>query len=149
MISNKVTLLALTALVIYGLTNVIFEKKLSNYNIYAVQAYSYAVMLVLTSIGWIFAKRLGQDLPSPSGSIILLSIGLGILFFLADTFYLGAYNKNYGGGNVFAVTTIVVMFPVLAGIIKNIWDGGRPNKWQVVSYIFAAVATLAAAKGNK
>jgi hypothetical protein len=72
-------------------------------------------------------------------------IAVGALFFVADLFYVGAYTN---GGSLLAITTLVVLFPAIAQLIKFTWVGGRMNYYYLVGYILAALAVILIGKGS-
>ena len=138
--------MAVVAMVIYAFQNVVMEQKFgSKYSIFPLLVYIYLAMLPLALGGWAYLRMTGQPVVQPSGSMIILTILVGLAYFIADSFYLGAYT---GGGDVLTVTARVVMIPVLASAIKYFWTGGLPNLYQVIGYILAVAAVIMVAKGS-
>lgn len=142
---NKVPLLAVIALILYASQNVILEQKLSKFNVFAILLYFYAVTIPLAFAGLIATKALGQQILVPNGKFIWIAVGVGILYFVADTCYVGAYTS---GGSLFTITSIVIMFPVFASIIRYFWVGGLPNLYHIASYLLALGAIILSIKGN-
>ena len=48
---------------------------------------------------------------------------IGIVFFVADTFFFIAYNNN---ADAFTVSSIVLMFPAAASVMTYFWNGVSP-----------------------
>ncbi len=141
----KPVIYALLALVLYAFQNVFLEQKLSRYNTIALMVYFYVTLLPLALISLCYLKISGQDIVAPPGGTILTVVLVGSLYFFADYFYIGAYTS---GGSVLTVTSIVIMFPVFASVIKHFWIGGFPNVFQILGYLLAVVSVLLISKGS-
>ena len=74
-----------------------------------------------------------------------MAILAAVVFFFADYFYIGAYTS---GGSLLAVTTLVVLFPAIAQLIKFAWVGGSPNYFHMFGYLLAAIAVVLIGKGS-
>lgn len=141
----KPILLALAGMAIYSLTGVIIEQRLEKFSTVALVLLFVAPMVVV-SLFWILGQRsLGQTVVWPKGSLLWLTILIGIVYFFADYFYLGAFTS---GGNVLVISTIAIMAPVFTAIVRNLWVGSWPNAYQVAGYALAACAVLLLAKGG-
>lgn len=141
----KPVFFSLVATVCYALCNVILELKLSKIN-------NLTLMILYASIIWICAVVIRQlvktDDPSfsfPTGSTLAVAIVLGLIFTVADYCYVGAYNH---GGTVLTVTSITLLIPVLASLIKFGLTRQAPNLWQVGGYLLAAAGVALVAKGG-
>lgn len=141
----KPVIYALLALILYAFQNVLLEQKLSKYSTVAIMVYFYITLLPLALVSLFYLKVSGQTVLAPSGVTILAAILIGSLYFFADYFYIGAYTS---GGSVLTVTSIVIMFPVFASVIKYFWTGGVPNAYQVFGYLLAVAAVLLISKGS-
>lgn len=142
----KPVLSAVVAMVLYAIANVVMEHKLSKFNTVALLTCWESVMLALALVALGYQKIAGQPLGMPTGGLLLLTLGMGVIYFAADFMYIGAYT---GGGSLLTVTAIVIMFPALAVAIKYLWaGGGLPNGYQVASYTCGALAVLLAVKGS-
>jgi len=141
----KPVLFACLAVLLYSSQNVILEQKLAKYHTVTILVYFYIVMLPVT-LGWIAGLKITkQPFVAPSGIAILIALGVGLVYFFADFFFVGAYTS---GGSVFSVTTIVIMLPVFASVIKYFWVGGLPNLYQIAGYILAFFAVFLVTKGS-
>lgn len=141
----KPVYLSLVATVCYAICNVMLELKLSKIN-------NLTLMILYASIIWIAAALTRQlvktDDPAfnfPVGSTLVLAIVLGLIFTVADYCYVGAYNH---GGTVLTITSITILIPVLASLMKLGLSKQAPNLWQVGGYVLAAGAVLLVAKGG-
>ena len=72
-------------------------------------------------------------------------IVLGLIFTVADYCYVGAYNQ---GGTLLTITSIMLLVPVLASLIKFGLTKQAPNLWLVGGYLLAAGAVALVAKGG-
>ncbi|MDB5195276.1 MAG: hypothetical protein JWO84_460 [Parcubacteria group bacterium] len=142
---------AVLAPLFYALANVLIEWKLVRYN-------NLSLMVVYAAIiaGVAFAIRLaarGADPAAyafPAGMNLVWLIVLGVLFFVADYLYVGAYTSNV---SLLTITTISVLFPVFASLIKLV--GSRflagmtftpPTPTLVIAYVLAATAVILVVK---
>lgn len=143
--SKKPVVMAFCALVLYAFTNVALEQKLSKYSVFSLMTYFYLIMLPLSVGGWIFLKSTDKAVEAPSGWMVALTMIVAVAYFAADSCFVGAYTH---GGDLFTISSIVVLFPALATLVRYFWVGGRPNIYQITGYILAAVAVLLVAKGS-
>lgn len=136
---------AFIAMWLYGLQNVIIEVKLAKYTTMALLLYWYFVMapLALAGLGYMYFS--GQSIAIPNRNDAVIAIAVAIMFFFADFFYVGAYTN---GGSVLAVTTMVVLFPAIAQLIKFLWTGGNLNYYHIFGYLLAAFAVILISKGS-
>lgn len=141
----KPVVYALFALFLYATQNVVIEQKLAKFEVSSVLIYFYIIMLPLAVIRLAQLKLSGQVV-TPSGTAILIALIVGVVYFFADYFFLGAYNA---GGSLMTVSTIIIMFPIFASIIKYLWVGGLPNMYQVTGYILAMFAIIFVIKGSQ
>lgn len=81
----------------------------------------------------------------PVGGDLLMLMLMGVVFAIADYFFIGAYTN---GGSLLVVTSIVTLFPVIASLIKFLLTRNIPNLWQISGYACAAVAVFLVAKGS-
>ena len=138
-------LFAFIGMMLYALQSVVLEQKLSRYSTAGVLLCFYLAMLPLTLVWLAQMKLAGQPIMVPSGKMFLLAAAVGAMYFFADGFYIGAYTS---GGSVFVITTVAVLFPVLASVIRYVWVGGSPNVYQVIGYFLAVAAVFLVAKGS-
>ncbi len=141
----KPVMYACLAMVLYSLQNVILEQKLAKYTNASLLFYFYIVMLPLTLALILSLRVTKQPIIWPSGTAILIAIGVGAIYFFADYCFIGAYTN---GGSLIMVMTIAMLFPVFASVIKYFWVGRLPNFYQIISYFFAAVSIILLIKGN-
>jgi hypothetical protein len=142
---SRPVLYAFAAMCLYAIQNVILEVRLSKYSTLGLLVYWYFTLapLALAGLGYLYLA--GQSFAIPKGQDAVVAILVGVLFFVADLFYVGAYT---GGGSLLAITTLVVLFPAIAQLIKLLWVGGQMNYYHVVGYILAAVAVVLISKGS-
>ena len=70
---------------------------------------------------------------------------LGVVLFLGNYFYTSAYTS---GGNVIIICSLLILTPVFAVIFNTLWVREMPNLYQILGFIFAAIAVFLVAKGN-
>jgi drug/metabolite transporter (DMT)-like permease len=141
----KPILFTLVATACYAVCNVLLELKFSKLN-------ALTLMIVYASVIWISAVGMRQLVktndPSfsfPTGTVLLLAIGLGLIYTAGDYFFVSAYNN---GGDVVTITCITVLIPVVASLIKFGVTQHLPNLWQVSGYVLAVGAVVLVAKGS-
>lgn len=136
---------AFLAMWLYAFTNVAIEVKLSKYTTMALLLYWYCALAPLAAAGIGYMYLSGQNIIVPNRSDAMVAIAVAVIFFLADYFYIGAYTA---GGSLLAVTTLVVLFPAIAQLIKFVWVGGSMNYYHILGYILAAIAVVMINKGS-
>jgi len=141
----KPIVFAFAAMIFYASQNVMLEQKLSKYTAIVTLVYFYLAMLPLALIGLSYLKITHQQVVVPSGSNILIALAVGAMFFFADTFYVSAYAA---GGTLITVTTITLVFPAVASLMKYCWVSGMPNRYQIIGYALAALGVITVIKGS-
>ena len=141
----KPILFTLIATACYSVCNVLLELKFSKLN-------ALTLMILYASVIGVSAFAMRQlvktDDPSfnfPTGTFLLLALGLGLIYAAGDYFFVSAYNK---GGDVVTITCITVLIPVVASLLKFGITKQLPNVWQVSGYVLAAGAVVLVAKGS-
>jgi drug/metabolite transporter (DMT)-like permease len=141
----KPILFTLVATGCYAVCNVLLEVKFSKLNALTLMIL-YASVIGISAFG--VRQLVKSDDPSfnfPSGTFLLLALGLGLIYATGDWFFVSAYNK---GGDVITITSITVLIPVVASLIKFGMTKSLPNLWQVSGYVLAAGAVVLVAKGS-
>ena len=136
---------AFLAMWLYAFTNVAIEVKLSKYTTMALLLYWYFTLAPLAVAGIGYMYLTGQSIVMPHRNDATIAIAVAAVFFFADYFYIGAYTS---GGSLLAVTTLVVLFPAIAHLIKFVWIGGSMNYYHLFGYILAALAVVLISKGS-
>lgn len=132
--------------ILYAMTGVVIEQKLEKFNTPSL-VFLFMVPMIPIALVWIWAqKSLHQQVNFPSGTAFWLVMVLGVLYYFADYFYIGAFTS---GGNVLTITTIVLIAPAIASIIKYYWVGGKPSALQVGGYLCIVAGMLLITKGTK
>src|SRR5881397_3561897 len=111
---------ACVAVLFYALGNVITEQKLKPYTQFATMIYCYLPMVVLTFGALAVMKTRGQTISFPAGSGLYVAGLIAVVFFIADGFFFSAYTNN---ADAFTVSSIAVMFPTVASLMKFAWTG--------------------------
>ena len=142
---DRVTVYAFVAMWLYSLQNVLIEVRLAKYTALGLMVYWYFTLapLALLGIGWMYWSH--QPIKMPGWSDGGVAIAIGTMFFIADYFYISAYTS---GGKLMAITTLTVMVPIMAQLIKVLWVGGGFNRYHVIGYVLAALAVILINKGN-
>ncbi len=141
----KPVIYAVVALFLYATQNVVLEQKFSGYSTVTILLCLYAVMLPTALIQLGFMHASGQTITAPNGVMIIVALGVGLVYYFADYFFVGAYTH---GGSVTTITTIVIMLPVFASIVKFFWVGGLPNGYQIGGYMLAVGSIFLIIKGS-
>jgi hypothetical protein len=68
------------------------------------------------------------------------------VFFIADGFFFSAYTNN---ADAFTVSSIAVMFPAVASLLKLVWTGQLPNRYHIAAYVVAVIAVVLSERGNE
>ncbi|MFW0838113.1 MAG: EamA family transporter [Candidatus Komeilibacteria bacterium] len=141
----KTVILATAGMILYALQSFLLEAKLSKYTTASLMVYLYIAMLplALLSIGYMMWSK--QPIVAPSGNALLLVIGIGIMYFLADYLYFSAYTS---GGNLYVIATIAAMFPIFASLIKFAVTKEPPNVYQIGAYVLAFCSVLLITKSG-
>ena len=142
---DRVTVYALVAMWLYALQNVLLEVRLAKYTALGLMVYWYFTLapLALLGIGVMYWSHQPVRMPDMKDGGV--AIAIGTMFFIADYFYISAYTS---GGKLMAITTLTVMVPIIAQLIKMAWAGGSFNRYHVIGYVLAAAAVLLINKGN-
>jgi drug/metabolite transporter (DMT)-like permease len=142
---DRVTVYAFVAMWLYALQNVLLEVRLAKYTALGLMVYWYFTLapLALIGIAWMYWSHQPVKMPGwPDGGV---AIAIGTMFFVADYFYISAYTS---GGKLMAITTLTVMVPIMAQLIKMLWAGGSFNRYHMIGYVLAALAVILINKGN-
>ena len=142
---NRPVIYAFLAMWLYALQNVIIEVKLSKYTTMALLLYWYLTLAPLAVASLWYMYITGQSIIMPNRNDAMIAIAVGLMFFCADFFYIGAYTN---GGSLLTVTTLVVMFPAIAQLIKFAWIGGSLNYYHMFGYLLAAIAVILIGRGS-
>jgi len=138
--------LVCAGMMLFAIQNTIVEHNLSKYSVFTLSICIYSVILPLTLIIQFMALKItGEQLAMPSGNALWIAFLAGAFLLSADLCYLGAYTN---GGNIITITTIAIMLPVFASVIKAVVFHELPNMHQVIGYGFAVVAVFFTTKGN-
>src|SRR5438067_12607642 len=142
----KPVVYACIAVLFYALGNVITEQKLKPYTQFGIMIYCYVPMVLLTFGALAIMRSRGQVISFPQGDALYVAGLIAIVFFVADTFFFSAYTNN---ADAFTVSSIALMFPAAASLMKYFWTGSVPNRYHVAAYAVAVVAVVLAEKGNE
>lgn len=142
----KQVIYACLAVLLYALGNVITEQRLKPFTQFGIMAYCYVPMVFMTFGALAFLKVQGKSIAFPSGDALYVAGLIAAVFFLADTFFFSAYTNN---ADAFTVSSIALMFPAAASLMKYFWTGSLPNRYHLAAYAVAIVAVVLAEKGNE
>lgn len=145
--STKAAFLALTAITLYAGQNIVLEQKLAKFSVPAILVFMYVVMLLLTAVRLGTMKVLNEAIALPIGNreVMFYVLLCGVIYFLADYAFVGAYTV---GGSVVLVSTIVALFPVLAALLKFFFYGSVPNWYQICGWVAAFIAVTLVVYGE-
>ena len=142
----KQILYAFGAVLFYALGNVITEQKLKPYTQFGTMIFCYIPMVAMTATALGVMKARGTTIALPSGSAIYFAGLIAIVFFIADTFFFSAYANN---ADAFTVSSIAVMFPAAASLMRFFWTRELPNRYHIAAYLVAIIAVVLSEKGNE
>jgi drug/metabolite transporter (DMT)-like permease len=142
----KQVIYACIAVLFYALGNVITEQKLKPYTQFATMISCYLPMVVMTLAALAVMKSRGQMIVFPEGEGLYVAGLIGIVSFIADGFFFSAYTNN---ADAFTVSSIVVMFPAAASLMRFMWTGQLPNRYHIAAYLVAVIAVALSEKGNE
>lgn len=146
---SKPIIYSFIAMWLYALQNVLLEVRLAKYSTIGLLVCWYFTLAPLGIAALAWMRYTGQPLTLPARVDMPIVVAAGTLFFIADLFYIGAYTGAHGGeSQLLPITTMLVLFPAIAQIIKYVWVGGRMNWWHAAGYALAAVAVLLISKGS-
>jgi len=134
------------AVLFYALGNVITEQRLKSYTQFGIMMYCYVPMLALTFAALAFMKFRNQPIAFPEGNGLYAAGVIALVFFIADTFFFSAYTNN---ADAFTVSSIVLMFPAAASLMKFLWTREIPNRYHIAAYLFAVAAVALAEKASE
>lgn len=141
----RIVIYSLWAMVFYAAGNVVLEVKLAKYNSLTLMAVYGAIISVSALVMRQVTKTDEPVYHFPVGKDLWILIALGLIFTLADYFFISAYTN---GGKVLTITSITLMFPVLASLMKMGHQQVMPNRYQVIGYLLAVAAVLFVTKGS-
>lgn len=149
---TKALSFAIAAPILYAFANVILEYKFSKYNNLSILVVYTPIIVALAVSLYFVTKTSDVSYTLPAGNDLWLLVGIGVVFFVADYLFIGAYTN---GGDLITITILTLLFPVFASLFKyagSLVVSGMvyapPNVWQISGYILAAVAILFVVKGN-
>ena len=142
----KQVIYACIAVLFYALGNVITEQKLKSYTQFGTMIYCYLPMVVMTLGALAIMKYRGQAISFPEGDALYVAGLIAIVFFIADGFFFSAYTNN---ADAFTVSSIAVMFPAAASLMKFLWTRQLPNRYHLAAYAVAVIAVALSEKGNE
>ena len=137
---------ACIAVLFYALGNVITEQKLKPYTQFGIMIYCYVPMVLLTFGALAIMRSRGQVISFPEGDALYVAGLIAIVFFIADGFFFSAYTNN---ADAFTVSSIAVMFPAAASLMKFLWTGQLPNRYHIAAYAVAVIAVVLSEKGSE
>ncbi len=142
----KAVLFAIIGVFLYATQNILLDQKLRPYSTAAVVLFFYCATAPLALALLAKMHFSGEAIRWPTGPGLWYALGAGIVFFLADYFYVAAYNG--AGGNVFAVTVCAALMPVFIAGLSLLLTRTSPNAWQLAGIGFAIIAVVLVANGS-
>lgn len=134
---------ALSSLFLAAIGNVIIERKLAHI--------SPLVFMLLTDFGLtilvfciiMFCRVSGAHFIGPQGNEYWFLAAWIVVSFFSGFFFLSAYHK---GASLMMMTTMVMLLPVFAALIKIGIGGSTPSLREIVAWVFATIAVLLASR---
>lgn len=153
----KGSIFALVGMLLYAGANVVMDGKLARYNNLTIMSvYGLFIAGLAFALRQLLLTRASTgdalSYAYPSGMGLLYLVVLGVLFFGADYFFIGAYTN---GARLVTVTSISLLFPVFASLVEFIWSRVNkevqftpPTLWHIAGYVLGCVAVFLVLKGN-
>ena len=142
----KPVLFSLIALFCTAPGNVIIQLRFSKYHSLTLMTCYISVILAITLGALRTTKTSDPSFCFPRGADLFAVVILGVIFFAADYFFVGAYTH---GGTLFLVTSIIVLFPITASLIKYCFTRDYPNGYQLCGYLFGIIGVILVICGDK
>jgi len=142
----KQVIYACFAVLFYALGNVITEQRLKPYTQFATMLYCYLPMIIMTGCALAVMKSRSQTIAFPQGDALYAAGLIALVFFIADGFFFSAYTNN---ADAFTVSSIAVMFPAAASLMRFLWTGQTPNRYHIAAYLVALIAVFLSEKGSE
>jgi drug/metabolite transporter (DMT)-like permease len=136
------------AMTFYAIANVFIEQKFSKMPTPYLLVGLYAILLISSVV---YASVYSAQNPGSLAQINLAQIAipitiLGLIYLLADYFYLKGYAL---GGGVASITPFMILFPAVAIAIDYMLTKELPSARMIAGYVCAAVAMYLIATGSK
>src|SRR5438128_7786171 len=142
----KPVIYACLSVILYALGNVIIEQRLKPYTQFGIMVFCYVPMVVMTFGALAVLKLQDRKISFPTGDALYVAGLIAIVFFVADTFFFSAYTNN---ADAFTVSSIALMFPAAASLMKFLWTREIPNRYHIAAYLFAVAAVALAEKASE
>lgn len=139
----KTALFATGAMLFYAAGSIIIDQKLRQVSPFATMLFYALGVSTVAALGLLAQRQSGMALTMPQGNQYWLLVALAAAIVVADFCYFSAYTS---GGSLIMVTTLVVLLPVFASLIKFALGGGLPSLAQLIGWLFAAVAVFLVSK---
>lgn len=136
----------LLSVILYGIGNVIMEQRLSKFNNLTIMVCYSTTILVASLISRQILKVDTTSAPLTISWDFAFVIGLALIWFVADYFYIGAY--TIAKGDLFTVSSFAILVPVVASTIKLMLTKSYPSSRQVFGYALIAIGVLIFSKGK-
>lgn len=141
----KSIIYALIGVILYAVQNTIIDVRLKQYSTVSLLVGWYVVLLPLAAGLYLYSRYVGSPTVFPIGSDLKLLGAVAVMFFIADFFYIGAFTA---GGNVVAITILLVLMPVIGALMKFVWVKEAPSAYHLWGFVFAVFAVVFVAVGD-
>ena len=135
----------LVAIFLYGLQSVLVEQKLSHCSTFGILIIIQAVLLLCTVLTVLFIKSSGEIIIYPSGKALWIAIICGLLYYIGNYFFFGAY--TVAKGDVYNLAIVAGLYAVIVFSIKAISTGIYPNWYQLCGCVLATFSVWLVSKG--
>jgi drug/metabolite transporter (DMT)-like permease len=141
----KGTLSLFGAVIIYAAFNVVYDLKFRGVMQVASMSVYIGVLAAISVVAYLLRGQLGLTGTLPSGPQVWILVGIGVVLFIGDVFFLTAYNEKI---SLLVITTSVMLIPVVATAMKFFIGGTLPTPAQMLGYLLVAGGMyLVVAKG--
>lgn len=130
---------ALSSLFLAAMGNVIIERKLAPISPLVLMLFSHFGITILVFCVIMFRYVSGAHFTEPQGNEHWFLGAWIVVSFFSGFFFFNAYHR---GASLIMMTTMVMLLPVFAALIKIAVGDGIPSLRQIVAWIFAAIAVL-------
>lgn len=133
----KAVLFCLISVFLCAIANIITQKKLTNISPFVSAGIVPLAQIIIVIPLVLIVKSSGTAQTLPQGNAWLFVFAIGALYFFANLCFFSAYKS---GITIMAATTMAILLPVFASIIKFGIDKSLPTTTQLVGYILAIAA---------
>ncbi len=140
------SVLALISVLCYSMAAVILEQKLAAYNSLLIVAAVGGTVCMFSLANFTLHGGFAEPTTFPSGVLLWWLLAACVFWYFADTFYVRSFTS---GGSLHSITTIMLLLPVIAAVIRLGWIVEAPSFYQLGGYALVSAGTLLVIYGDQ